>query len=173
MRFRHLHMHPRRLDDDAVFSGRVVKEGERLGTIGNYNRRPGMTTTHLHFEIQVPTRDGFVRVNPYMTLVAAYEHLIGARGSEVSSPAPAEPAEMPAAEASASGSEAPLKSAAVVAASAVVKVAAVEDSPRLKKHGGKAKNAGKSAGKTKGKAKAASRAKAKARFAKASGRKRR
>lgn len=90
LRFRHLHMHPRKLDDDDIFSGRIVKEGDRLGTIGNYNRRPGMTTTHLHFEIQVPTRDGYVRVNPYMTLVASYEHLIGARGSEVSRPSPIE-----------------------------------------------------------------------------------
>jgi hypothetical protein len=48
-----------------------------------------MTTTHLHFEIQVPTRDGYVRINPYMTLVAAYEHLIGARGSEIGKPQPA------------------------------------------------------------------------------------
>lgn len=87
LRFRHLHMHPRRLDDDGIVSGRAVKEGDRLGTIGNYNRRPGLTTTHLHFEIQVPTRDGYVRVNPYMTLIAAYEHLIGARGSEVLPPA--------------------------------------------------------------------------------------
>jgi hypothetical protein len=86
LRFRHLHMHPHRLDDDGIFSGRVVKEGDRFGTIGNYNRRPGMTTTHLHFEIQVPTRDGYVRINPYMTLVASYEHLIGARGIEVSLP---------------------------------------------------------------------------------------
>lgn len=87
LRFRYLHMHPRRLDDDGIFSGRVVKEGDRLGTIGNFNRRPGLTTTHLHFEIQVPTRDGYVRINPYMTLIASYEHLIGARGSEVSPPA--------------------------------------------------------------------------------------
>ncbi len=83
LRFRYLHMHPRKLDENGIFSGRVVKESDRLGTIGNYNRRPGLTTTHLHFEIQVPTRDGYVRVNPYMTLIAAYEHLIGARGSEL------------------------------------------------------------------------------------------
>jgi murein DD-endopeptidase MepM/ murein hydrolase activator NlpD len=89
LRFRHLHMHPRQLDDDDIFSGRVVKEGDRLGTIGNYNRRPGMTTTHLHFEIQVPTRDGYVRVNPYMTLIASYEHLIGARGGEIVPPSAA------------------------------------------------------------------------------------
>jgi hypothetical protein len=87
LRFRHLHMHPRKLDNDGMISGRVVKEGDRLGTIGNYNRRPGLTTTHLHFELQVPTRDGYVRVNPYMTLIASYEHLIGARGSEISPPA--------------------------------------------------------------------------------------
>jgi murein DD-endopeptidase MepM/ murein hydrolase activator NlpD len=86
LRFRHLHMHPRALDEDGIISGKLVREGERLGTIGNFNRRPGLTTTHLHFEIQVPTRDGYVRVNPYMTLVAAYEHLIGARGSEVTRP---------------------------------------------------------------------------------------
>ncbi len=88
LRFRHLHMHPRKLDADGIASGRHVREGETLGTIGNYNRRPGMTTTHLHFEMQVPTRDGWVRVNPYMTLVASYEHLIGARGSEVAAPLP-------------------------------------------------------------------------------------
>jgi len=83
MRFRHLHMHPQHLDAGGIVSGRVVSEGEPLGTISNFSRRPGMTTTHLHFELQVPTRDGYVRVNPYMTLVAAYEHLIGARGREI------------------------------------------------------------------------------------------
>ena len=31
----------------------------------------------------MPTRDGWVFVNPYMTLVAAYERLIGARGQVV------------------------------------------------------------------------------------------
>ncbi|HWV55651.1 M23 family metallopeptidase [Pseudorhodoplanes sp.] len=93
VRFRYLHMHPRRLDDDNIFSGRLVKEGDPLGTIGNYNRRPGMTTTHLHFELQVPTRDGYVRVNPYVTLLAAYEHLIGARGREVIQPSPGDAAD--------------------------------------------------------------------------------
>jgi murein DD-endopeptidase MepM/ murein hydrolase activator NlpD len=99
LRFRHLHMHPRGLDEDGVFSGRTVQEGERLGTIGNYNRRPGMTTTHLHFEMQVPTRDGYVRINPYMTLVASYEHLIGARGTEASHPPSIDSADTSAAEA--------------------------------------------------------------------------
>jgi hypothetical protein len=31
----------------------------------------------------VPTNDGWVRVNPYSTLINAYERLIGARGREV------------------------------------------------------------------------------------------
>ncbi len=114
LRFRHLHMHPRGLDEDGIFSGRTVKEGERLGTIGNYNRRPGLTTTHLHFEIQVPTRDGYVRINPYATLIASYEHLIGARGNEVKDIPPAD--NSGAADMGASTSEA----AVAVAASAVV-----------------------------------------------------
>ena len=89
MRFRHLHMHPRDLDSNYIVSGALIKEGQPIGTIGNYDRRPGLTSTHLHFELQVPTRDGFVRVNPYMTLIASYEHLINARGTEyVPAPAP-------------------------------------------------------------------------------------
>jgi len=64
-----------------------------LGAVGNYGRAPGGTTYHLHFDAQVPTRDGWVFVNPYMTLVAAYERLIGARGQVVNdamfAPAPA------------------------------------------------------------------------------------
>jgi murein DD-endopeptidase MepM/ murein hydrolase activator NlpD len=162
LRFRHLHMHPRRLDEDGIFSGRMVTEGQRLGTIGNYNRRPGMTTTHLHFELQVPTRDGYVRVNPYMTLVAAYEHLIGARGSEVGPPVPAQSGDAPAAETSASAGESPVKATAVVTA-ATMRLASVErDSPRIKKPG-----------KAKGKSKARAKVNARARLAKASGRKRR
>ena len=93
LRFRYLHMHPRRMDEDKVVSGRRVREGERVGKIGNYSRREGGTSTHLHFEVQVPTRNGWVRVNPYMTLVAAYERLIQARGVEIgeTAPAPGEP----------------------------------------------------------------------------------
>jgi hypothetical protein len=34
----------------------------------------------------VPTKVGWVFVNPYMTLVAAYERLIGERGSELADP---------------------------------------------------------------------------------------
>jgi murein DD-endopeptidase MepM/ murein hydrolase activator NlpD len=157
LRFRHLHMHPRKLDADDIASGRRVKEGETLGTIGNYNRRPGMTTTHLHFEIQVPTRDGWVRVNPYMTLVASYEHLIGARGSEFTEPPPPVPEIAANENGIAASSEAPIKTAAVVTA-ASVKVATTvgKKKPRIKKQ-----------------SKAKSKGKAKSRVAKAQGRKRR
>ena len=155
MRFRHLHMHPRKLDDDGILSGRIVKEGERLGTIGNYNRRPGMTTTHLHFEIQVPTRDGWVRVNPYMTLIASYEHLIGARGSEVT-PAPEPAPDIASATPQDQGSAEP--AVAATAASTLTAVAAkTEASPEAR---GPGKTKAKPDTETKPKAKSRNRAKA-------------
>jgi murein DD-endopeptidase MepM/ murein hydrolase activator NlpD len=83
IRFRYLHMNPQMLDAAGMVSGREVAEGEVLGAVGNYGRASGGTTYHLHFDAQVPTRDGWVFVNPYMTLVAAYERLIGARGQVV------------------------------------------------------------------------------------------
>jgi hypothetical protein len=83
IRFRYLHMNPQMLDAAGMVSGREVAEGEVLGAVGDYGREAGGTTYHLHFDAQVPTRDGWVFVNPYMTLVAGYERLIGARGQVV------------------------------------------------------------------------------------------
>jgi hypothetical protein len=83
IRFRYLHMNPKMLDANGMVSGRAVHEGEVIGKVGNYFKRPGGTTYHLHFDVQVPTRQGWVFVNPYMTLVAAYERLIGGRGQVV------------------------------------------------------------------------------------------
>jgi murein DD-endopeptidase MepM/ murein hydrolase activator NlpD len=71
------------MDEDSLLSGRRVHEGEVIGQIGNFHKREGGTSYHLHFDVQVPTRDGWVFVNPYMTLVAAYERLIGGRGEEI------------------------------------------------------------------------------------------
>jgi pyruvate/2-oxoglutarate dehydrogenase complex dihydrolipoamide acyltransferase (E2) component len=76
-------MHPKNFDAQGLVSGRIVREGEVIGQVGNYNRRQGGTTYHLHFDIQVPTAHGWVFVNPYMTLVAAYERLIHGRGEEL------------------------------------------------------------------------------------------
>jgi hypothetical protein len=79
-------MNPRKMDEDNLLSGRRVHEGEVIGQMSNYSDKVGGTSYHLHFDVQVPTRDGWVFVNPYMTLVAAYERLIGARGIELGDP---------------------------------------------------------------------------------------
>ncbi|HLH91575.1 MAG TPA: M23 family metallopeptidase [Xanthobacteraceae bacterium] len=84
IRFRYLHMRPKLLDAAAVFSGRTVKAGELIGQVGNYSGHENGTSYHLHFDVQVPTRWGWIYVNPYMTLVSAYERLIGGRGTQVS-----------------------------------------------------------------------------------------
>ena len=86
LRFRYLHMLPQQLDRNEVIHGHTVREGEVIGQVGNYLKRENATTYHLHFDIQVPTRYGWVFVNPYVTLVSAYERLIGGRGHEVKDP---------------------------------------------------------------------------------------
>ena len=83
IRFRYLHMDPQLLDAAGMVSGRALAAGEVIGAADNYEDRQGGTTYHLHFDVQVPTREGWLFVNPYMTLVAAYERLIGARGTVV------------------------------------------------------------------------------------------
>ncbi len=87
-----MHMNPNQLDADGIVSGKLVHEGDRIGKVGNYNNRERGTTYHLHFDMQVPTKLGWVFVNPYMTLVAAYERLIGARGAEIKDGDPVPPA---------------------------------------------------------------------------------
>ncbi len=83
IRFRYLHMDPHLLDTAGMVSGRALSAGEVIGAADNYEDHQGGTTYHLHFDVQVPTREGWLFVNPYMTLVAAYERLIGARGTVV------------------------------------------------------------------------------------------
>jgi murein DD-endopeptidase MepM/ murein hydrolase activator NlpD len=83
LRIRYLHMNPKMLDQDEILSGRELHEGEVIGKVGNYDRRENGTTYHLHFDVQVPTMDGWVFVNPYSMLVTAYERLIGGRGTEI------------------------------------------------------------------------------------------
>jgi hypothetical protein len=91
VRVRYMHMNPHQLDAAGMLSGRRVHEGEVIGKVGNYNRREHGTTYHLHFDMQVPTRIGWLFVNPYMTLVASYERLIGARGREIKAGDPVPP----------------------------------------------------------------------------------
>jgi hypothetical protein len=83
VRFRYMHMSPEKLDADSMMHGRRVAEGERVGVVSNYQGFQGGTTTHLHFDLQVFTRDGWIWVNPYATLIASYERLIGGRGREI------------------------------------------------------------------------------------------
>jgi hypothetical protein len=118
VRFRYLHMNPQMLDAAGMVSGRHVVAGEVLGAAANYEREDGGTSYHLHFDAQVPTKDGWVFVNPYMTLVAAYEHLIGTRGKVVNDAMFAPP---PAAAAATDGQAPAVDGKAVVAAPADTK----------------------------------------------------
>lgn len=83
IRFRYMHMNPQAMNADGVLNGRIVTEGEKIGVVSNYLDHPAGTSMHLHFDVQVFTRDGWIWVSPYVTLVSAYERLIHARGREV------------------------------------------------------------------------------------------
>ncbi len=83
IRFRYMHMNPSAMDSDGMLNGRRVSEGEHIGVVSNYLDRSGGTSRHLHFDVQVFTRDGWLWVNPYTTLVSAYERLIRGRGREI------------------------------------------------------------------------------------------
>jgi hypothetical protein len=86
-----MHMNPADMDADQVLSGRRVEEGETIGVVSNYLDHPNGTTRHLHFDVQVFTRDGWLWVNPYVTLISAYERLIRGRGREFKPEPPASP----------------------------------------------------------------------------------
>ncbi len=86
VRFRYMHMNPAVMDADRILNGRHVDEGEKIGVVSNYLDRPNGTTRHLHFDVQVFTRDGWLWVNPYATLISAYERLIRGRGREIGPP---------------------------------------------------------------------------------------
>ena len=92
IRFRYIHMNPDQLDTDGMVHGRRMSEGQKIGVVSNYQDHAGGTTSHLHFDVQVFTRDGWLWVNPYVTLISAYERLIGGRGREYISPSSATPA---------------------------------------------------------------------------------
>jgi hypothetical protein len=83
IRFRYMHMNPSAMDADGLLNGRNVAEGEKIGVVSNYLDHPAGTSRHLHFDVQVFTRDGWIWVNPYTTLVSAYERQIRGRGREI------------------------------------------------------------------------------------------
>jgi len=92
VRFRYMHMNPAALDADGVLNGRSVGEGEKIGVVSNYLDHPNGTSLHLHFDVQVFTRDGWIWVSPYVTLISAYERLIRGRGREIGPEVAASPA---------------------------------------------------------------------------------
>jgi hypothetical protein len=92
VRFRYMHMNPAALDASGMLNGRSVDEGEKIGVVSNYLDRPNGTSLHLHFDVQVFTRDGWIWVNPYVTLISAYERLIRGRGREIGPEIAAQPA---------------------------------------------------------------------------------
>jgi Peptidase family M23 len=92
IRFRYMHMNPTAMDADGVLNGRSVDEGEKIGVVSNYLDHPNGTTRHLHFDVQVFTRDGWLWVSPYVTLISAYERLIRGRGREIGPELAASPA---------------------------------------------------------------------------------
>ena len=92
IRFRYMHMSPTSMDADGVLNGRRVEEGEKIGVVSNYLDHPNGTTRHLHFDVQVFTRDGWLWVSPYVTLISAYERLIHGRGREIGPEMAATPA---------------------------------------------------------------------------------
>ncbi len=84
IRFGYMHMNPSVMDADGVLNGRRVAEGERIGVVSNYLDHPNGTSRHaLHFDVQVFTRDGWLWVNPYTTLISAYERLVRGHGREI------------------------------------------------------------------------------------------
>lgn len=83
IRFRYMHLNPTVMDTDGVLNGRELMEGEQLGVVSNYLDHANGTSRHLHFDIQVFTHDGWIWVNPYATLISAYERLIGRHGTEI------------------------------------------------------------------------------------------
>ena len=58
IRFRYMHMNPVNMDADGIMNGRCVSEGEKIGVVSNYLDHPNGTSRHLHFDVQVFTRDG-------------------------------------------------------------------------------------------------------------------
>ena len=85
IRFRYLHMRPKMLDADRVLSGRTVKAGEMIGQVGNYSGHENGTSYRACISTSRcrPARGSWIYVSPYMTLVSAYERLIGGRGAEI------------------------------------------------------------------------------------------
>jgi hypothetical protein len=136
VRFRYLHMNPKFMDADGLLNGRQVSEGEIIGKVATWGDFKNGTSYHLHFNIQVFTSIGWVWVNPYMTLVAAYERLIGGRGTEIGpgEPPPPVPVKLPVILQPTPASQAPTASAAPEPPAKVRKASSERAKPHRRRH---------------------------------------
>jgi hypothetical protein len=136
VRFRYLHMNPKFMDADGLLNGRQVSEGEIIGKVATWGDFKNGTSYHLHFNIQVFTSIGWVWVNPYMTLVAAYERLIGGRGTEIrpGEPPPPVPVKLPVILQPTPASQAPTASAEPEPPAKVRKASSERAKPHRRRH---------------------------------------
>ena len=79
----YLHMNTGTLDAAGIKNQQdnPVRKGQVIGKVGDFQDVPGGTTAHLHFEVR--TAAPKMPQSPYMTLIRAYERLIGAQGTEI------------------------------------------------------------------------------------------
>lgn len=91
-RYDYLHM-----SDVQVAVGQHVTRGQRVGKVSN-QFGDSSTTVHLHFNVRKNVEGvGFVFVPPYMSLVRAYEALLGVAGApDAGAPPPPPDAALPA-----------------------------------------------------------------------------
>lgn len=73
----YLHLDPTSLADKRTSAGKIVKAGDVLGTLSNFFNGGPNTTYHLHLDLSVRSGSTWRYVNPYMTLVRAYERVWG------------------------------------------------------------------------------------------------
>lgn len=73
----YLHMDPTSLAERRTSAGKTVKAGDVLGTLSNFFNGGPNTTHHLHLDLSLRSGENWRYVNPYMTLVRAYERVWG------------------------------------------------------------------------------------------------
>ncbi len=53
IRFRYLHMNPKKMDADNLLNGRRVHEGEVIGEVSNFSMKENGTSYHVHFSAAI------------------------------------------------------------------------------------------------------------------------
>jgi len=76
-RWTYLHGHPDDITSLGLQVGSSVKKGDPIGTVSKYMLGTRSTTYHLHIQLRVKDGETWRIVNPYLTLVRAYERRFG------------------------------------------------------------------------------------------------